>query len=327
MKIGAWAICENSPVRLGSASVEFEKYLEDWIETEPNLLQSGIRIVARQLAVGAGIIDLLAIDSQGRWIVIEIKRGQLERKTIAQVIDYASCISTIPSDELIEKTNSYLNPQGNSIQSLLEERSAEDVIEPGNRDIELVVVGIGKIAGLDRMVDYLVNEFQMPISVVSFSAFSDDDNKMLLVRELSEQDTQQPGRRTGTRTIEEICELADDAGVGDSFREILTAANELGLYPRLYKKSIMYTPPFQRNRMLFTVWAQKKGNGLHMYAGPSEFAEFYPVTEEEASSLLGINSSDWHSMDEEEVGSFIVGMKKLFGFINTKSEPEGEPTY
>ena len=129
MKIGAWAICENSPVRLGSASVEFERYLEDWIETEPNLLQSGIRIVARQLAVGAGIIDLLAID-------------------------YASCISTMPSDELIEKTNSYLNPQENSIQSLLEERSAEDVIEPGNRDIELVVVGIGKIAGLDKMVDY-----------------------------------------------------------------------------------------------------------------------------------------------------------------------------
>ena len=62
MKIGASAICENSPVRLDSASVDFERYLEDWIETEPNLLQSGIRIVARQLAVGAGIIDLLAID-------------------------------------------------------------------------------------------------------------------------------------------------------------------------------------------------------------------------------------------------------------------------
>ena len=44
------------------------------------------------------------------------------------------------------------------------------------------------------------------------------------------------------------------------------------------------------------VWDEKKGNGLHTYAGPSEFAEFYPVTEEEASSLLGINNSDWHSM-------------------------------
>ena len=56
---------------------------------------------------------------------------------------------------------------------------------------------------------HLVNEFQTPISVVSFSAFLDDDNKMLLVRELSEQDTQQSGRRTGTRTMEEICELAN----------------------------------------------------------------------------------------------------------------------
>ena len=58
----------------------------------------------------------------------------------------------MPSDELIEKTNSYLNPQENSIQSLLEERSAEDVIEPGNRDIELVVVGIGKIAGSNSVL-------------------------------------------------------------------------------------------------------------------------------------------------------------------------------
>ena len=45
----------------------------------------------------------------------------------------------------------------------------------------------------------------------------------------------------------------------------------------------------------------------------------FNLLEEEASSLLGINSSDWHSMDEEEVGSFIAGMKNLFGFITAKS--------
>ncbi len=44
------------------------------------------------------------------------------------------------------------------------------------------------------------------------------------------------------------------------------------------------------------------------------------MTKEEASSLLGINSSDWHSMDEEEVGSFIAGMKKLFGGVTAKSD-------
>ena len=43
------------------------------------------------------------------------------------------------------------------------------------------------------------------------------------------------------------------------------------------------------------------------------------MTKEEASSLLGINSSDWHSMDQEEVGSFIAGMKNLFGGVTAKS--------
>jgi hypothetical protein len=42
------------------------------------------------------------------------------------------------------------------------------------------------------------------------------------------------------------------------------------------------------------------------------------VTKEEASSLLGINSSDWHSVDEEEVGSFLAGMKNLFAVYHCK---------
>ncbi|MEC8892768.1 MAG: hypothetical protein VX901_05530, partial [Candidatus Poribacteria bacterium] len=33
---------------------------------------------------------------------------------------------------------------------------------------------------------------------------------------------------------------------------------------------------------------------------------------------LGINSSDWHSVDEEEVGSFISGMKNLFAVYHCK---------
>jgi len=46
----------------------------------------------------------------------------------------------------------------------------------------------------------------------------------------------------------------------------------------------------------------------------------FNLLEEEASSLLGINSSDWHSMDEEEVGNFIAGMKNLFEALTAKSD-------
>lgn len=322
MKIGVWQINKNSPVRLNSASVNLEKHLEDWIEADPSLLQSGLVIVARQLSVEVGYVDLLAVDSQGRWIVIEIKRGQLERQTVAQVIDYASCISTISADELIAKTNSYLKTHEATIQGILRERSAEEAIEPGNRDVELVVVGVGKLIGLDRMVDYLANQFQLPISVVSFSSFRGDDNRMLLVRELSEPDYQLQTKHQRKNTVEQICVLADNAGVGERFREILAVANDLGLYPRPYKKSIMYTPPFQRNRMLFTVVAEKQNDGLRMYAGPTEFAEFYPVSEEEASSLLGMNNSGWHRMDEKATKEFIAGMIRFFEVISERSDSE-----
>ena len=319
MRIGIWEIINQKPKRLDSASIGLEKHLEDWIEADSSLLQSGLVIVAQQMHVETGYIDLLAIDTQGRWIVIEIKRGQLDRQTIAQVMDYASCITKIPTDELIAKTNSYLKPRGLTIQQLLEERSADDATELNSRDIELVVVGVGKMVGLDRMADYLSNQCRVPLSIVSFDAVKGDDNQILLVRELVEPDYSVDPPPPKTRTVEEICSLADKAGVGESFRQILSIANELGLYARPYKKSIMYTPLFQRNKMLFTVWAEKKNNGLRMFVRPSEFAEFYPISEEEAAALLDLDNTGWQYMEDKKVTAFLEGAKRLFESIADKT--------
>ena len=323
MRIGIWEIINQKPKRLDSASIGLEKHLEDWIEADSSLLQSGLVIVARQMAVEGGVIDLLAIDTQGRWIVIEIKRGQLDRDTVAQVQDYESCIATIPTNELITKTNSYLKPRGLTIQRLLEERSADDAIDLDSRDIEMVVVGVGKMPGLDRMANRLSNQYQMPLSIVSFEAVKGDNNQILLVRELVEPDYSLDPKPPKTSTVEErceeICSLADKAGVGDSFREILSIANELGLYTRPYKKSIMYTPSSQRNRMLFTVWAEKKNNGLRIFVRPSIFAEFYPISEEEAAACLDLDNTGWQYMEDKKVTAFLDGAKRLFESIAEKT--------
>ena len=86
-----------------------EQNLEDWIEREPGLLQTGLTIVGRQVGLESGRLDLLALDPQGHWVVIEIKSGDLRREAVAQVLDYASCIATMPHDELRQKVNEYLN--------------------------------------------------------------------------------------------------------------------------------------------------------------------------------------------------------------------------
>ena len=90
--IGLWQIANDGPTRLSPAPLDREKQLEDWIERDPALLERGLVIVARQLRLDGGPLDLLALDPQGRCVLIEIKRERLRREVIAQTSDDASCL-------------------------------------------------------------------------------------------------------------------------------------------------------------------------------------------------------------------------------------------
>lgn len=171
-KIGLWQIIDGvSPSKIQESSVDLEKYIEGWIETNPDLLQLGLTIIGRQIKVEGGIIDLLAMDSIGRLVVIEVIRGMLRRETIAQIIDYASSVAIMSKEELCKVVDDYLVQHGKSLQKLLEEREAQEVFDSEPRELLLFVVGTGKAPGLERIVTYLSDKFQMPISLVSYDVF------------------------------------------------------------------------------------------------------------------------------------------------------------
>ena len=129
-----------------------EQNLEDWIEREPGLLQTGLTIVGRQVGLEGGRLDLLARDTQAGWVVIEIKSGDLRRETIAQALDYASCIATMPHDELKQKVNEYLSqrpePQKRSLGPPLDAEEAASEV----RDVAIFVVGTGRAPGLENLL-------------------------------------------------------------------------------------------------------------------------------------------------------------------------------
>ena len=76
--IGIWRINNDLPERLGESSIPLEKEFEDWITSDSSLLQEGLTIVGRQLRAAGGILDLLALDIQRRWVIIELKRPRLQ---------------------------------------------------------------------------------------------------------------------------------------------------------------------------------------------------------------------------------------------------------
>jgi Holliday junction resolvase-like predicted endonuclease len=309
-QVGLWHITQDGPQKLRPGKIELEKHLEDWIEQDPDLLQHGLTIVGRQVHVEGGYVDLLGVDPAGRWAVIEIKPDAVYRTTIAQALDYASCIATMPYSQLAQKANDYLSkrkePRVPSLEALLQERQAEAAAESESREIEIFVVGTGKAPGLERMVEFLAQTYEMPINVVLYDVFATDDGQQILARELSEVILP-----PAAATVEIICKKADRAGVGKEFRAILEAAQRHGLHPRPYQQSIMYTPPDNHRRMLFTVWISPTANRLlQAYIGPGAFAEFYPVTEEKATQILGPDGyRDWTS---DGVNQFIASLEQLF---------------
>ena len=95
---------------------------------------------------------------------------------------------------------------------------------------------------------------------------------------------------------------------------ICEAAKTHGLYPRPYKKCIMYAPPTNKTRALFTVWAAAETEGaLLAYVGPGAFSEFYPVSLEQSTAIFG--QDGWRKWSREDVKGFLGKLDRFFAIV------------
>lgn len=245
-RVGLWQITEDGPGKLKQGQIDLEKDLEEWIERDPSMLQEGLTIVGRQIVLDSGSrLDLLALDTQGRWVVIELKSGPVSRDALAQVLDYTSSIAMMPQKELYEKAEAYLAKRGDSFRDLLEQCGIQDDDQGEPREVLMYVVGTGSDSALRRMVNYLLAVRKVPISLVSYRVFELASGQRILVSELAETEGTSFAldTKSSRATVEDICVRAEQAGVGSQFRMLLEAVKRYNLYPRPYRHSIMYTPP------------------------------------------------------------------------------------
>lgn len=63
--------------RIAPSTLDKENTLEDCIVADPSIIDSDIMIIDRQVVTPhGGVIDLLAIHSEGDLVAIELKRGE-----------------------------------------------------------------------------------------------------------------------------------------------------------------------------------------------------------------------------------------------------------
>ena len=295
--MGAWANLavwsidrqrgEGEPKRVERSLIKLESHLESWIANDVKLIAEGLTLVGRQVSVDGGILDLLAIDSQDRWVVIEIKPGELNSGALAQSLYYAASIARLSADELCGKIEPRLSEFGDEDQ--LSARVKQHLAgEEEGREVAVLLVGAGIHTGLERMNEFL-GRFGVPIGIVSFEVFELDGGPQLLIREVvDEPTTPLPPRRRHTE--EAIRRRAVEVGVGKQFDRFVTMAKAAHLAVQPQRASVRIAPPADRRRFLMYAQPRAGGSGgeLGIWVGPEQFAEFFPrISEEEAIKAIG----------------------------------------
>jgi hypothetical protein len=315
--LAAWKIdvAGGRPSRLPPGVVELERNLEDWIESDPALIDPGLLVVRRQMHVEGGILDLLCVDLQGRLTVIEIKRGRLIRQTIAQAIDYASLIASMPEEALLEQVLKNVPVGGHDHPGLA---ALRHVTAGAEREVAAVVVGIGREPGLERIIDFLGSRFGFPIRAVTFDVFDAGEGLKVLVREETEPESVVQPITASSSSVAGVVEAAGgpESGNGRRLLKLAGAAEEAGLYVRPYKWSLMFTPMTKKTRYLMTVWKWADKDELALSYSSAAFAEFFPIDAGRVSELFGLPEGRHSIRSDSDADAWAERIKKLFEEIN-----------
>lgn len=153
-----------------------EELIESAVESAPELLGIDVIVIGRQTQTPSGPLDLLALDSDGRLVVVENKRDRTPRDVLAQTIDYSAWVSSLTFDEVESIYAKYKAGVAGDSADL-----AEDFEEHFGEQLDaisdlprMVIVASRLDDSTERMIEFLADSFGVPINAVLFQPFEGD---------------------------------------------------------------------------------------------------------------------------------------------------------
>ncbi len=229
-EIKLWKIKEDANGELIVENIEnvkgtqTEQQLEEVITRCPGLLMEDLRLIGRQTETPGGPLDLLGVDSDGRLVVFELKRGVLTREAIAQIIDYSSHLATLPQDELSEHISSRSGKLGiDKIDNFLvwfQEQFGREYTE--YQRPRMVLVGLGADERTKRMASFL-SESDLDIALTTFHGFEQGED-VFLARQVEVQSRPPDSTPAFTKksNLEKLRLKVKSLGLDDYYYDIAT---------------------------------------------------------------------------------------------------------
>jgi Predicted nuclease of the RecB family len=175
-QIKLWKIESDDVIKISKAPLDYEHRLEKWLIEDITILSQNLAIIGCQVDSPYGKkIDILAINSSGDLVIIELKRDKPDHEVIAHVLDSATWIKELCYDELTNILNTYGKSEYKDIEEFFSATFHKNSKEIElNSDHQMIIVGSEIDESTIRIINYLAKgPYYLNINAVSFNYYKD----------------------------------------------------------------------------------------------------------------------------------------------------------
>jgi hypothetical protein len=254
-----------------------ESKLEDWLEESPEVLLSDepLLIIGRQVNTPVGILDLLAVDSLGFSVVIELKRSPSQREAVSQGLEYASWVSSLAPSSLEEIAKLYFSQRSREITlDAAWEGKFGTELKPSklNSGHRIFMVVEGQDARLSSLAKYL-RSTGIDISLHEYEFYrSDSGEELLNIRlEVGEVDSANMEAQKPTESI--LVESWADP-VSNAYEGLRDKLFEGDLYAQPKKSGMSFLVPTKK-WPVFICFFNEASSGASVWIRADSMAEIF----------------------------------------------------
>lgn len=181
------------PIGLATAGFKERQHLQEWVIAHPHVLGPDVKIVAFEFgrwAASSGALerdrlDILALDGEGRLLVVELKRDKAPDTVEMQALKYAALVSRFTRDDLAKVHADYLTGRRGELvdPGAAETELAEwaEITEESLRLPRLVLLATEFPKTVTATVVFLHQQLGLDVRLLSFQAYRTSNDVLLTV--------------------------------------------------------------------------------------------------------------------------------------------------
>ena len=179
VEMAIWRIAGDELWPLDVSRLDLEARLEDMLAREPSMIGIDLLIVGRQVRTAfGGDVDLLGLDAEGRVHVLELKRDRTSRDVVGQLLDYGSWAETLGPDA-IERVFAEYRGDETTLDAAFFDQFGTALPEVVNTEQQLTIVASELDPTSERIVEFLAESYGVPINVIFFRHYTEEDREYL----------------------------------------------------------------------------------------------------------------------------------------------------